>query len=79
MDPLNTVLDAAQAANNAAAAKATIAPSAADIAEAKWSGLFGAWIASHVADSPIARNTDAYNHLIHVALPALRANIMEIF
>jgi hypothetical protein len=40
--------------------------------------LFSAWLASHVANSPIARSTEAFNHLVNEALPALRQAIQEI-
>ena len=36
------------------------------------------WLASQVANSPIARNTEAFNHLVETALPALRQAILEM-
>lgn len=42
-----------------------------------WTDLISRWIASHVANSPISRNTEAYNHLVDVALPALRQAFEE--
>lgn len=60
------------------AALAAKAPAAAAAAfEAAWPAAIGAWLATQVANSPIAQSTPAYNHLVNVALPALRQAILE--
>ena len=43
-----------------------------------WDGVISAWLAAQVANSPIARSTDAFNHLVAIALPALRQALQEI-
>jgi hypothetical protein len=37
----------------------------------------GAWVAGYVHNSPIARDTAGFNHLMQVALPALRLALEE--
>ena len=36
------------------------------------------WVSDCVHNSPLARDTDAYNHLVQTALPELARRIQEI-
>jgi hypothetical protein len=40
-------------------------------AKADFANVMAAWVASSVHNSPIARNTEAYNYLVGTALPDL--------
>jgi hypothetical protein len=55
----------------------TVAPSElAHRLEDLWPEALDAWLSDHVANSPITRSTEAFNHLV-AALPALRQALME--
>lgn len=45
--------------------------------EAVWLDIAATWLEAHVMNGPIARNTEAFNHLVLTALPALRQAIAE--
>jgi hypothetical protein len=49
----------------------------AETIKAAWPQIVNAWLASSIANSPVARSTEALNHLVS-ALPALRQALMEI-
>lgn len=53
----------------------TVTP--AETIKALWPQVINAWLASSIANSPVARSTEALNHLVS-ALPALRQALMEI-
>ncbi len=42
-----------------------------------WPDVIAHWLADHVANSPIAQSTAAFNHLVQVGLPALRQALLE--
>ncbi len=43
-----------------------------------WSQAMAGWLVGHVANSPISRETGAFNHLVETALPALRQAIKDV-
>ena len=42
-----------------------------------WPEIAATWLEAQVFNGPIARSTDAFNHLVLIALPALRQAILE--
>lgn len=82
-DPSETevtaALDAAPAAEPApVGADQQLAPTApAHSFESVWAEVMSGWLVNHVANSPISRETAAFNHLVETALPALRQAILE--
>ena len=45
--------------------------------ESVWAEVMPGWLVAHVSNSPITRTTEAFNHLVETALPALRQAILE--
>ena len=80
--PVTTVLAAVPTVEPASVGAAQpadpTAPAPAPSFESVWDDAMPRWLASQVANSPIARNTEAFNHLVETALPALRQAILEM-
>lgn len=77
--PLTTALAAEPAAEPApVGADQQLAPTApAPSFESVWADVMPGWLVNHVSNSPISRETAAFNHLVETALPALRQAILE--
>jgi len=66
-EPAQPVPPATLFANEPANVRYGAAPTGNKISDSAWQAAVGSWMDRHVKNSPIAQNTDAYNHLSSIA------------
>ena len=74
---LSDALNAPPEAQAVGVAAATPEPATAEEPPDRHDAAIDAWVAAYIHNSPIARSTEAFNHMTQVALPALRLALQE--